>query len=173
MNRNELKRRARLAYMDTKRLYITTFAYVLIIFVLNFVGGRINGVIAEWSANAIRFIEAGKAAPLYTRREWGAAIFALAIEAMVVIVGVGYDSYTLNISRGRPTGMSDLADGFSMTFKVIAVAFLQGLFIFLWSLLLVVPGIIAAYRYRQAFYILLDDPTKSPLQCIRESKDLM
>lgn len=173
MNRTQLKRRARHAYMDTPRLYLTTFIYILIIFLLNFVAGRINGIIAEWSANAIRFIEAGTAAPLYSKREWAASLFSFVIEIMIQIVGVGYMSFALNISRRRPTGMADLADGFSITFKVFAVAFLQGMFIVLWSMLLVVPGIIAAYRYRQAYYILLDDPGKSPIQCIRESKALM
>ena len=50
---------------------------------------------------------------------------------------------------------------------------MQGIFIALWSLLFIVPGIIAMYRYRMAYYILLDDPDKGPLQCIRESKELM
>lgn len=173
MNRTQLKRRARQAYMDTKRLYLTTFVYILILFLLNYVAGRMNGILAQWSTNAMKFIDAGKLAPLYTRREWGAAIFSLFIEIMLQIVGVGYISYTLNISRHFPNGMADLADGFSVTFKVFAVALLQGLFITLWSLLLIVPGIIAMYRYRMAFYILLDDPDKGPLQCIRESKAIM
>lgn len=53
------------------------------------------------------------------------------------------------------------------------LAILQGLFVFLWSLLLVVPGIIAAYRYRQALYLLLDHPEKSAWQCLRESAAVM
>jgi len=173
MNRTQLKRRARQSYMDTKRLYLTTFVYILVLFLLNYVAGRMNGILAQWSTNAMKFIDAGKLAPLYTRREWGAAIFSLFIEIMLQIVGVGYISYTLNISRHFPNGMADLADGFSVTFKVFAIAFLQGLFITLWSMLFIVPGIIAMYRYRLAYYILLDDPDKGPLQCIRESKAIM
>ena len=173
MNRTQLKRRARHAYMDTKRLYLTTFIYVLIVFLLNYVAGRMNGIVADWSAGVMRIVEAGGIVPHYTKKEIAASLFSIVIEIMLQIVGVGYLSFTLNISRHNPTGMSDLADGFSITFKVFAVAFLQGLFIALWSCLLVVPGIIAAYRYRQAFYILLDDPDKGALQCIRESKQLM
>lgn len=173
MNRTQLKRRARHAYMDTKRLYLTTFIYIAVVFLLNYVAGRMNGIVAEWSAHVMRIVEAGGILPSYTKRELAAALFSIFIEIMLQIVGVGYLSFTLNISRHYPTAMSDLADGFSITFKVFAVAFLQGLFIALWTCLLIVPGIIAAYRYRQAFYILLDDPTKGPLQCIRESKSLM
>ena len=40
-------------------------------------------------------------------------------------------------------------------------------------MLLLFPGVIAYYRYSQAIYILVDDPTKSPMQCIRESKAMM
>lgn len=173
MNRTQLKRRARHAYMDTRRLYLTTFVYIVVVFLLNYVAGRMNGIVAEWSAHVMRIVEAGGIVPSYTKRELAAALFSVFIEIMLQIVGVGYLSFTLNISRHYPTGMSDLADGFSITFKVFGVAFLQGLFIALWSCLLIVPGIIAAYSYRQAFYILLDDPTKGPLQCIRESKELM
>lgn len=50
---------------------------------------------------------------------------------------------------------------------------LTGIFIFLWSLLLIIPGIIAAYRYRMALYLLLDNPNMSVYQCIRESKRMM
>ncbi|MBR6521597.1 MAG: DUF975 family protein [Oscillospiraceae bacterium] len=173
MNRTQLKRRARHAYMDTKRLYLTTFIYVLIVFLLNYVAGRMNGILAQWGSNAIKLIEAGKIAPLYTQKEWTAFLFAVLIDIILQIVGVGFISYTLNISRHNPTGIADLADGFSVTFKVFAIALMQGIFIALWSLLFIVPGIIAMYRYRMAYYILLDDPDKGPLQCIRESKELM
>ena len=43
----------------------------------------------------------------------------------------------------------------------------------LWSLLFVIPGIIAAYRYRMALYLLLDHPEMSVMQCIQESKRMM
>ena len=50
---------------------------------------------------------------------------------------------------------------------------LIAVFTILWSLLFLIPGIIAAYSYSQAIYILVDDPSKSPLQCLRESKAMM
>ena len=164
---------ARHSYMDTPRLYLTTIVYLVIMLLLNIISARIGAIVTDWTENAVRIIEGSGAVPLYGRREWAATIFTFFIDVMMQILAVGYMSFTLNISRRYPTGMADLADGFSMTFKVFALIFLQGMFIFLWSLLLVVPGIIASYRYRQAYYILLDDPDKSPLQCIRESKELM
>ena len=43
----------------------------------------------------------------------------------------------------------------------------------LWGLLFIIPGIIAAIRYSQAIFVLLDDPKKPVSQCINESKYLM
>ena len=125
MNRTQLKRRARHAYMDTKRLYLTTFIYVLIVFLLNYVAGRMNGIIAQWGSNAMKLIEAGKVAPLYTQKEWTAFLFSVLIDIILQIVGVGFISYTLNISRHNPTAIADLADGFSVTSKVFTSCLLQ------------------------------------------------
>lgn len=43
----------------------------------------------------------------------------------------------------------------------------------MWSLLLVIPGIIATYRYSLAFYVLCDNPGMSVTECVNESKRLM
>jgi uncharacterized membrane protein len=50
---------------------------------------------------------------------------------------------------------------------------LIGIFVFLWSLLFVIPGIIAGFRYSQAAFLMMDDPDLSPLDAIRQSKELM
>lgn len=61
----------------------------------------------------------------------------------------------------------------SMLFKTLGLALFQLLFISLWSMLFVVPGIIAAIRYSQAFFIMADDNTKGIRQCVNESKEIM
>ncbi len=43
----------------------------------------------------------------------------------------------------------------------------------LWSLLFVIPGIIAAYRYSMALYVLIDNPELGALECLRRSKEMM
>ena len=76
--------------------------------------------------------------------------------------------------EGRGIDLNDLFRGFRDDFGgTLLISLLSGLFIFLWSLLLVVPGIVAAYRYRQALYLLLDHPERSAWQCLRESSALM
>ena len=69
--------------------------------------------------------------------------------------------------------ITDIFLGFERFGKALGLFLFQALFIFLWALLLFVPGIIAAIRYSQAFFILADDPTKGIRQCMDESKAMM
>jgi uncharacterized membrane protein len=64
-------------------------------------------------------------------------------------------------------------NGFEYYLKTLGLALVIGMFVFLWSLLLIIPGIVACFRYSQAFFILADDPTKGIMQCINESKERM
>ncbi len=96
-----------------------------------------------------------------------------ALQIALMIVYAGFIIFVLNTIRSSEANYGNLLDGFGMAGKVILLNILEGIFILLWSFLLVVPGIIAAYRYRQAIYILIDHPEKSVMQCIRESKQMM
>lgn len=102
-----------------------------------------------------------------------AMLLAAALMIMRYIVGVGFTIYALHVSRGEKADYGNLLDGFGMFFRVLWLSILQGLFVFLWSLLLYVPGIIAAYRYRQALFLMLDHPEMSALECITASKEMM
>lgn len=89
------------------------------------------------------------------------------------IVSVGFIIFLLNTIRHTAPVMGNLLDGFGILGRYIVLVILQSIFITLWSLLFVIPGIIAAFRYRMALYILIDHPEMSPLECIRESKRMM
>ena len=102
-----------------------------------------------------------------------AIALVVALRIMSYMVSVGFVIFALHVSRDEKAELGNLFDGFGLFFRVLWLGILQGLLIFLWSLLLVVPGIVAAYRYRQALYLLLDHPEKSAWQCLRESSALM
>ena len=88
--------------------------------------------------------------------------FTLSTYIVYTELTLGYD-----ITAGKAfSGFSD----FWCAFKV---SFLTGLFTFLWSLLFVIPGIIKAFSYYQAMYILADNEGKPALECISESKEMM
>lgn len=85
----------------------------------------------------------------------------------------GLCSFMMAFFRKEEINSGHIFDGFEYYLKTLALMLLMGLFIFLWGLLLIVPGIIAAIRYSQAFYILADDPRKGVMQCLEESKRMM
>lgn len=102
-----------------------------------------------------------------------AIALVVALRIMSYMVSVGFVIFALHISRDEKAEFGNLFDGFGLFFRVLWLGILEWLLIFLWSLLLVVPGIVAAYRYRQALYLLLDHPERSAWQCLRESSALM
>ncbi|MDR0853761.1 MAG: DUF975 family protein [Clostridiales Family XIII bacterium] len=76
------------------------------------------------------------------------------------------------IRRQEATSLS-LFDGFAQLPKAVAIYVLTRIMIFLWTLLFVVPGVIAYYRYSLVYYIVIDNPQIGTLQAIRMSGDLM
>ncbi len=101
------------------------------------------------------------------------SLLVLALTVFINVVGFGYVKYSLDISRGESAGISTLFDGFPIFFKVIGASLLMGLFTFLWSLLLFIPGIIKSYSYRQTFYILAENPDMPILDAISMSRQMM
>ena len=102
-----------------------------------------------------------------------ARVFILLLSIVSMIWQAGYTIFILNTVRKSGATYGNLLDGFSMTFKLILLGFLRTLFITLWSLLFYFPGIIAAYRYRMAVYLLLDHPEMDVMDCLRASKQMM
>lgn len=88
-------------------------------------------------------------------------------------LALGLAAYYLKLFRDEPTKPTDLFHGFEYFSKALGLYVLITIFIFLWALLFIIPGIIAACRYSQAFFILADDPSKGVMQCISESKERM
>ena len=102
------------------------------------------------------------------------SVINVVIRIVEWILSAGFLIFIMNTVRKTGTAcVGNLLDGFGMFFRVFVLNLLITVFVALWTLLLVVPGIIAAYKYRQAMYILIDNPDKSPMQCIRESKQMM
>ena len=94
----------------------------------------------------------------------------------VILTGAfayGLALFMLTFFRTKRIDNKLLFEGFSMLGKTILLQIVMTVFIFLWTLLFIVPGIIAAIRYSMAFYILADHPEYTVTQCINESKARM
>ena len=102
----------------------------------------------------------------------GASLIDSLLRLAMAVVGVGFSLFVMNSVRRSQPALGNLLDGFGMFPRVLFLIILQIVFIFLWSLLLVIPGIVAAYRYSFAVYVMIDHPEMSAMDCLRESKRL-
>ena len=102
----------------------------------------------------------------------GASLIDMLLRLAMAVVGVGFSLFVMNSVRRSQPAIGNLLDGFGMFPRVLFLIILQIVLIFLWSLLLVIPGIIAAYRYSFAVYVMIDHPEMSAMDCLRESKRL-
>ncbi|NMM66023.1 DUF975 family protein [Clostridium sp. P21] len=85
----------------------------------------------------------------------------------------GLASCFMKLVRKEPFRFENLFDGFQHFVSTIVLTLLETLFMFLWSLLFIIPGIIAYYRYSMAFYILNDNPEIGALEALSRSKQMM
>lgn len=86
---------------------------------------------------------------------------------------LGFTIFLLTFFRKRKIDNTLLFEGFSRFGKAMLLLVLMSVKIMLWSFLFVIPGIIAAFRYSQAFYVLADNPDMPVSQCIKESCRIM
>lgn len=89
------------------------------------------------------------------------------------VIELGYCRFNKNLINGTNPQFSDLFSQFNLFGKAFGLRIVTSIFIFLWSLLFVIPGIVAAYRYSMAFYIMNDDPSIDIMEAIRQSKAMM
>lgn len=86
---------------------------------------------------------------------------------------LGSVHYFLKLNRDKNAQFSDLLYGFKQVVPSLLTYLLFILFVLLWTLLLIIPGIIASLRYAMAFYILNDEPDIKPLQALKRSSEMM
>ena len=99
-------------------------------------------------------------------------IISLVLSVLAAILGVLISNMILSIYRGETPNIDshvkeELRDG-----KMIALAVNRTIFIMLWSLLFVIPGMIKQLSYAFSPYILKDDRTLSANDAITKSKTM-
>lgn len=124
--------------------------------------------------------------------KWPNAIIAFGISAFIVgfpgffhtsgslltlIIGgpfaLGGAILSLTIARGQAEKVEMIFEGFQHFTTALVTYLLMVLYVVLWSLLLIVPGIIAALSYSMTFYILADNRDLKPQEALKQSRQLM
>ncbi len=90
------------------------------------------------------------------------------------IIEIGGNRYYLE-NRERETSVSKVFDGFSSGFYMNSVKtmFFRNLYIFGWTLLFIVPGIIKSYEYSMISYLLAENPAMSKDRAFELSRQMM
>lgn len=88
-------------------------------------------------------------------------------------IAIGFAIFALALSRKQEAKFSQVIDGFQKFGTGVCTYLLQLIFVFLWMLLLIIPGIIAQLSYAMTYYIIAEDDKIGPLDAITKSKQMM
>lgn len=104
-------------------------------------------------------------------------VLIIAYAFIVIVIGsavdIGYKRYHLAIMDGDSPSIGVLFSGFSIYGRAFLLRILTTLYIFFWSMLLVIPGLIKSYSYSMAPYILAENPDMGANEAITASRELM
>lgn len=95
---------------------------------------------------------------------------SILVGLVALVLNAGYYCYCFGILRREEMPYKSLFDAFPFAGKVILLSIVEGVFIFLWSMLFVIPGIIAAYRYSFAMLNLCENPELGVMEALNLSK---
>ncbi len=102
-----------------------------------------------------------------------ALVIGIAYFILGSMVGVGYARFNLNLVDRKEVNIDSLFAYFSYWKTTALTRLLQGIYVFLWSLLLIIPGIVAGYSYAMTDYILAENPNMAATEAIERSKAMM
>lgn len=120
--------------------------------------------------------------------KWGLAVGTTLVYFVVMIVvgtvpllplvlsgpmTLGMTIFVLSLLRNTNPHLEQIFEGFKRLGVSLIAWFLMVLYVLLWSLLLIVPGIIAGFSYAMTFYIIADDASVTAPDAIRRSKKMM
>lgn len=82
-------------------------------------------------------------------------------------------SVYLKLTEGVKPKIGDIFSRFNDFWPALKLSLLSGIYTFLWSLLLIIPGIIKAFAYSQAMYIIAEEPNIGTREALRRSEEMM
>lgn len=90
------------------------------------------------------------------------------------VISLGYAGFNLDLVDGRGEAQIGTLFTYFPHWKTAAIARIrQTILVLLWSLLFIIPGIMAAYSYAMTSYILAEHPDMLPGDAIARSRELM
>jgi len=165
--RKELKRDMKLA-VERRRgeSLITTLVFLIIYGSLYSLGGVVSVNLSELQLDDMLLFIFAVILLFF-------ALIGITMQLFTLPVFIqGYRLYARSIADHRIGSVKTIFIAFRDYWRIVKLNLWISLFVFLWSLLFIIPGIIAVYRYRFAFYILMDHPECTAKEALCMSKEL-
>jgi uncharacterized membrane protein len=86
---------------------------------------------------------------------------------------LGLANFLLTFLTKKKPELMQIFTGFVKFDTALVIFLLRFLYVFLWTLLLVIPGIMAGLKYSQVFYILAENPDLRATEILEKSKQMM
>lgn len=144
-------------------------------------GGFVKGAVLEQAGRARDMIWGSGHGALW----WAAALIIVVVVLAAFVVVLAVDIFLVNPfevggMRFMRKSVEDVAQvrelgyAFDHSYKnVVRVMFFKELYIFLWSLLFIIPGIVKMYQYLLVPYLLSEQPDLERDEALRRSREMM
>ncbi len=101
-------------------------------------------------------------------------VYGIAVFIIGSAVELGYNRYNLALYEDRATPkIETLFSRFSIFGNALLLRLLMLVKTLLWTLLFIIPGIVAAFRYSMAPYLMAEHPELSATEAVEQSKQMM
>ena len=80
---------------------------------------------------------------------------------------------TVNVAKGEKVDLESLFSGFSDFLKLFLLYLVNAIYVFLWSILFIIPGIIASLSYSMSYFILIENPDLTYDEARKRSVEMM
>ena len=88
-------------------------------------------------------------------------------------LALGFSIYSLNLFRNGSADYNNIFDGFKSLGKILGVYFLMIVLVILGMILLIIPGIILAFGFSMAYFVMIDKPELGIVDTLKESWKIM
>ena len=182
-SRSELKSRAK------EILHANYWKAVLVSLIFSFVSGGGGGGSSSSASSSSSGSSSSGGSLFSSPEEWKIFIAAMSVVLIVILIAlavgftlgifvfnplqVGCQRYFILCGK-QPATLSDVVFAFSNSYmNIVKIMFFKNLYTFLWSLLLIIPGIIKGYEYRMIPYLLAENPGIDMKEAFEKTKQMM
>jgi len=114
-----------------------------------------------------------RSAPEVGLSVWQVLLIFQILTIVMTLLGYGLSSLALKAAEGKDLPDLEIFYAYKKPLRWLAFYFIYTIKVLLWSMLFIIPGIIAALNYSQAVFLMIEDESLSPLAAIKKSTVLM